>query len=133
MNRKQKMVLLASFVAGLAGCSPEIVPSSGPRMATQPADIKIYQKEPSKYERLGIVRLVITSKTHWEEKADATPAFEQLKAQAAALGANGLLLMDVADKSTVLVGARYAGGYYLVPFRQPTNTVVAEAIYVLKE
>ena len=60
MNRlvsKFRQVGILSALVLFAGCAskPEIVPSSGKRLPTPPSDVMIYDKQPAKYEQLGIV------------------------------------------------------------------------------
>jgi hypothetical protein len=124
--------MLVAFVFGLGGCS-DVVPSSGPRAPTTAEQVKVYQKAPRKYEKLGEVTLLVTSTKQWEKDADATPGFEKLRAEAASRGANGLLLVEDGEKASAEAGVRFQGTYYFVPIRQNPPTVVTQAIYVLKE
>src|SRR5215210_2048468 len=85
---------VSTFVLFLAiGCAakPEIVPSAGPRPPTQAEQVKIYQKQPLRYEKLGVVSLTVPGDAKWDEGGNFDAAFDNLKAQAAARGANGLL------------------------------------------
>ncbi len=84
MAMRSFLLVLGGFAAMLAACAPEVVPTSGHLAPTKPEQVKIYQKEPAKYEKLGIVTLPVTGTTRWRESADATPAFEKLRDQAAA-------------------------------------------------
>jgi hypothetical protein len=123
---------LALFV--LAGCaSHEVVPSSGPRAATTPAQVKIYQDFPKKYEELKVINLTITPEMKLDERASADAAFEALKAQAAAAGANGILLKVDAGTYDFLVTAGCKGTFYQVPARRSPKTAVVKAIFVLDE
>ena len=127
------LVVFAVAVAaaiGSVGCSPTVVPTSGPRAATDPKDVVIYPKKPSRYEQLGPVEVPVGGDVRWDQYGDATPGFEKLKAAAAALGANGLLLAPASADAEMVV-AKYRGTSYQVPLRRGTpNKVVAEAIYV---
>jgi len=124
--------LLAIFVL-LAGCESEVVPSKGSRPPTSPAEVKVYQDPPKKYEILSTIEVPVGGDVRWDEKGDAAPGFEKLKSKAAAVGANGILL--AADNpSTPLVVAGYNGTFYRVPLRSGNPSVgMAKAIYVLKE
>ena len=51
-------VAVAAAIGGV-GCSPTVVPNSGPRAATDPKDVVIYPKKPSRYERLGPVEVPV--------------------------------------------------------------------------
>ena len=125
----------AVMVLGVAGCQskPEIVPSSGPRMATSPESVKLYQKQPLRYERLGVVSLPLAPDAKWDAWGNADRGFDRLKELAAQRGANGLLLMVDRPEydGRVLVG--YHDEFYRVPYRNNPRAAVAEAIYVLEE
>ena len=62
------------------------------------------------------------------------PVFEQFKAKAAAMGANGVLFIVPAGTSDVQVTAGYNGTFYAVPVKTiPSREAVAQAIYVIKK
>ncbi len=126
-----KRCLALAALAGLCSCAPEILPTTT-HAAIAPEQVMIYQNAPLKYERLATITHVVGSTTQWRENADATPAFTDLMAQAAALGANGLLLKDDSNKSTIMAGARFQDKYYLVPLQDEPKTVIVQAIYVPK-
>ena len=118
----------------LAGCSShEALPPSGPRQPTNVQDVKFYQKHPKKYERLGAISLPITPQTKLDERGDATAAFEALKAKAAALGANGVLLIAEAPGDIYQVTAGHRGTFYKIPVQREPRTAHAQAIFVLEE
>jgi hypothetical protein len=132
MQNRFPLFLLVSLAGALGACAPEVVPATS-HPALDMAQVKIYQAEPAKYEKLGPITLTVQSTEHWEKTADATPAFEQLRTRAAAMGANGILLVDEEHKEYTMAGASYQGGHYLVPVRRDPLTVAVEAIFVLKE
>src|SRR5215213_1173890 len=125
-------VLFAALL--LAGCSsqPEIVPTSGPRPPTSAEQVQIYQKEPKRYERLGALSVSRDEGASWDERGDATAGFDILKRKAAALGANGLLLMSAdpaANNKRITAG--YHGEYFQIPVtRTSPPQGMAQAIYV---
>src|SRR5580658_1143359 len=131
MHSRLKGLMVAGFVAALCSCGPTVVPSSGPHPPTSVDDVKIYQKKPSKYEDLGLLTLTITPDLAWDANGDANAAFDRLKAQAAALGANGLLLDVDPSNYDILTLAGYHGVFYQVPMKK--KTAFNEAIFVLKE
>src|SRR5688500_17430619 len=121
----------------LSACAskPEVVPSSGPRIATSAGQVKFYQTEPRKYEKLGNVTVSRDEGATWDHRGDATAGFDILKKKAAALGANGLLLKadeDIDEHQQILAG--YHGDYYQISVSnaQPRHAM-AQAIYVLEE
>ena len=127
--------VMAAVVLGLLGCktAPEIVPSSGPRMPTSPESVKLYQKQPLRYERLGVVSLPVGPDAKWDARGNADRGFDRLKEMAAQRGANGLLLMVDRPEydGRVLVG--YHDEFYQVPMKNNPRAAVAEAIYVIHE
>jgi len=125
-------LVLACTALALAACS-EQVPVSGPHPPLSPDQVKIFQAAPQKYEMLGTVEVPVTPEMKWDEKGDSTAGFNALKAKAAALGANGLLLTADQKLYDVGVGAGYNGTFYTVPLRYQPRTAVASAIFVLKE
>lgn len=134
MKRSRTTILLLSALATIVtGCASEVVPSSGPRAATDPATVRIYQKEPHRYEIMGNVEVPVGGDVRWDERGEAVAGFERLKAQAAARGANGILLVgDNPQMTRVLAG--YKGTFYKVPVRYgKPDVAVAKAIYVLEE
>jgi hypothetical protein len=128
-----KLIGVAALALTLAACSPEVLPPSGPHPQLAPDAIKIYQNQPQKYERLGMIILPLTPEYRWDERGEAQAAFNKFKATAAAQGANGILLMDDSGQATVTVGAGYHGTFYMVPVNNGTKTAYAQAIFVINE
>ena len=124
------LALVASFL--LYGCAgPKVVPAQS-HPASDPASVMLHQQPPpKKYEVLGKVE--VTENLKWQDNGDVTPVVEEMKAKAAQLGANGLLLTidPSAEPDARLVGGNYQGKLYHFPFRDlPQRTAYARAIYV---
>ena len=126
------VLILAAGLLFLASCASQVVPTQ-PHAATTLDQVKIYQNTPKKYEFLGTVSLVIPPSMSWDQNGNANDGFNQLKQQAAALGANGLLLVQDAPSATYSVKAGYGGTFYNVPMRDNPKTAVARAIFVVEE
>ena len=78
--------------------------------------------------------VTVTPEVRFDERGDANLGFDRLKAAAAKLGANGLLLPPEGIEGTdarATVG--YHGTFYQVPLRSKPRTAMAEAIYVIEE
>lgn len=134
MKRTVLLTMAACVAAMVAGCaSHEVVPSTGPRKPTMAAAVRLYQKYPKRYEELGMVTLAVAPDMKWDANGDATAGFDALKAKAAALGANGLLLTVDAASYEYKVTAGCQGEFYQVPMRREPKTAVAQAIFVLEE
>ena len=128
------VLVFLGLVVVASGCAkPEVVPSSGPRSPTNANAVDIYPKEPKKYERLGIVAVPIGGDVKWNERGEATAGFDKLKAGAAAVGANGILLSPPPSEGMGSVLASYHGTFYQVPVRMGNPKAVAvQAIYVIE-
>lgn len=124
---------MASLLLAACASGPQILPPSGQHPVRQPAEVKIYQSQPKKYELLGPVSVRITPEMKWDERGNSNPAFEALLSQAGAKGANGLLLMSEEGTYDYRPGAGYKGTYYLVPLKREPRTALAQAIFVLEE
>jgi hypothetical protein len=124
------LVILVAFVG--SGCaSPKVVPTTK-HDPTTPGSVQIYQKPPAKdYEILGTVTLKQSDRYKWDERGNADAAFDELKRQAAAMGANGLLMDAPKDASDARVTAGYHGEFYQIPVKLPRPvTAFATAIFV---
>ena len=133
MNRVVVMIGCLVFCQLLSGCtSSKAVPASGPRTPTTPDQVTIYPKPPdSKYEVLGTVTVPVGGDVKWDERGESTAGFDRLKAQAASLGANGLLLELDEAAYDVVATVGYRGTYYAVPMKKNPKAAMATAIYVL--
>jgi hypothetical protein len=69
----------------------------------------------------------------WDERGNADLGFDRLLADAAKLGANGLLMAADPGPDAKLVLAGYHGVFYQLPLRGTPPTAVAQAIYVISE
>jgi hypothetical protein len=128
-------VLAAALLLSACSSKPEVVPSSGPRSPTSADQVKILQKEPKRYEKLGMVTVSRDEGASWSDKGDATVGFDILKRKAAALGANGLLLKaDAQHDQHRMILAGYHDEWYQVPVTTDTPPKgMAQAIHVLSE
>jgi hypothetical protein len=127
--------LCLAILTSLCGCKsePDVLKPTGPRPPTTAAQIKIYPKPPNRYELLGTVSVQAGGDVKWDERGNANVGFDRLLADAAKLGANGLLMAADPDPEARLVTAGYHGAFYQLPVRGKPPTAVAQAIYVIKE
>ena len=131
-NGLTAFVLTGALAIALAGCSPQVLPPSS-HAPTTADQVKLYQKQPPKYEALGMISVPVTPAMKWDERGDSTPGFDALKAKAAAMGANGLLFTPQPGTFDVLVTAGYTGEFYQVPMKREPRSTVAQAIFVIDE
>ena len=90
--------------------------------------VKLYLEPPDEYEVVGIVNA--SSDMGWTEQESQDYAVEELKNQAAKLGANGVLLETAGDKTYTAIGG-YGSGY-LYAYPVTAKTVSGKAILVTK-
>jgi len=88
--------------------------------------VQLYIDAPKKYETIGIVKA--SSDVGWTEQGSQNYAVEELKKQAAKLGANGVLLITTGENTSSLVGSNSDGTIYTIPISE--QTVTGKAIYV---
>ena len=91
--------------------------------------VKLYTEPPQQYEVIAIVNA--SSDSGWTQQGDMDYAVAELKEQAAKLGANGIILIGVGERSSATVGAYKSGAIYAVP--STAQTVSGKAVYVTKE
>jgi len=120
-------ILLAIFLTGCASGSAIITGTT--RSVTDPKTVKLYLEEPSRYEVIGIVEA--SSDSGWTAQSSQNYAVEELKKQAAKIGANGVLLMNTGEKNSTVFGTSGAGIFWAAPIT--AKTVSGKAIYVYEE
>lgn len=124
---KIKRFLLPFIIVALTACA------SGSHIITgtvrAPIDfklVKLYADEPEAYETIGIVKA--SSDAGWTEQGSQDYAVEELKKQAAKIGANGVLLLSSGQATSAIVGTNPNGGSYAIPVS--AQTITGKAIYV---
>lgn len=113
--------LIATLV--LAGCaSGSAIVTGNVRPAVVPQQVSLYLEPPAAFEVIGLVNA--SSDAGMTEQGSMDYAVEELKRQAAKLGANGVLLVSSGEKTSGFV----TGEYYAVPVT--AKTVQGKAIFV---
>lgn len=91
---KSALSLLAAAMLVLTGCASTHKTMLGTaRPAIEPAQVRVYQVPPARYEE--IARLESKSGAGFGTQGQTNAAIERLMREAAALGANGVLLLGV--------------------------------------
>ena len=88
--------------------------------------VRIYLEPPAEFEVIGLVSA--SSDSGWTEQGSVNYAIDELKKQAAKLGANGVLLVSSGEKTTTVVGGHGTGYLYAVPVT--AKTVQGKAIFI---
>lgn len=104
-----KFVIVALlFLTGCANMAQSHVLIGTARPAISPDEVKLYLKPPAKYEEIAMVDA--SSRASWAatDQGKTDKVIERLKAEAAALGANGVLIDAVGNESAGSVGTATA-------------------------
>jgi len=91
----------------LASCGTNVTMLGPARPAISPAAVRIYQVPPRHYQQIAIINSSAGTTWIFPNHDSLNEAFAELRSQAAALGANGVLLQEVYDQP---VGGLSVGG-----------------------
>jgi hypothetical protein len=121
------LLLLVPAVLAIAACaSGSALVTGNARAPVAPEQVKIYLDPPAAFDVIGLVNA--SSDSGWTEQGSMDYAIEELKTQAAKLGANGVLLMSSGEKTTGIVGGQSTGYFFAVP--STAKTLQGRAIFV---
>jgi len=117
MNLQRFALLLLAFaVLAIAACaSGSTIVTGTTRTPIAPEQVRLYLEPPAAFEVIGLVSA--SSNSGWTEQDSVDYAIEELKRQAAKLGANGVLVVSSGNTTTDVFG-----GY--------AKTVQGKAIFV---
>jgi hypothetical protein len=125
-------LLLGYGTAQLAACSTgSHVLIGNTRSALPVGEVKLYLEPPAKYEVIALVRGY--SVTGWTQQQDTDGAVEKMKAEAAALGANGVILSGIYEGGNAVYGSGISNTGEVNTFSGGVSseaTVSGQAIYV---
>jgi len=129
---KQILKLLKTITAiillfTLYGCaSGSSIVTGNIRPAIKQSEVKLYLDPPAQYETIGVVEA--SGEVTLSRQSTQDRVINELKSQAAKLGANGVLLTTSGSQSTVTPAGLYSSG-------SKSDKIVAQgrAIYVTKE
>jgi hypothetical protein len=97
----------------LAACAPSSHILTGTaRAPISPADVKIYSTPPPNFEEIALLDASSKSAFGPGGQKSIDKVIERLKAQAAQLGANGVILGDVSDRQTGSLGTGVGSDSY---------------------
>lgn len=128
MNARIARLMLAPAVATMviACASGSAIVTGTVRPPIAPELVRLYLEPPPKHEVIALVSA--SSDAGWTEQGSVDYAIEELKKQAARLGANGVLLGATGDKTTTVMGGYGTGYMYAVPVT--AKVVQGKAIFV---
>ncbi len=126
ITMKYIFLLAILLLAGCASASGSSIVVGEVRESIDPNEVKLYLETPETYEIIGIV--TASSDAGWTEQGSVDYAVEELKNQAAKLGANGVLIESTGSQTSTVVGGYGTGYIYAIPVT--AKSVTGKAIYV---
>jgi len=129
MKTLKTAVLLVCLLTLLGCASGSYIVTGNVRPAAEPKDVKLYLESPLEYETIGIVEA--SSDVEFSSQAATDRAIQELKKQAAKIGANGVLITNTDSESGGVVGY-YSGGVFYGDASE-AKTVKGRAIFVIRE
>ena len=122
-----KIITLIITVCMLISCaSGTAIVTGTTRTAINPEKVKLYLDPPTEYEVIALIKA--SSDAGWTAQGSQDYAVQELKNQAAKLGANGVLLGGTGTKTSAVVGGYGTGTTYVIPVE--SEVVSGHAIYV---
>ncbi|PYL78974.1 MAG: hypothetical protein DMF27_02185 [Verrucomicrobia bacterium] len=88
-------ILLASFISG---CATHVTMIGPARPPISPAAVRIYENPPRHYQQIAIINSSVGTTWLFPDRGSLDEAIADLRREAAALGANGVLLQAVYDR-----------------------------------
>jgi hypothetical protein len=124
------LLFLVPAVLTVAGCaSGSAIVTGNTRTPVGPAQVKLYLEPPPTFEVIGLVNA--SSDAGWTEQGSVDYAIEELKNQAAKLGANGVLIVASGQTTSTVIGGQGTSYVYAIPV--VAKTVQGKAIFVKAE
>ena len=110
MRRRNSILglLAAGLLAGCASSSSRLVAPARP--AINPAEVRIYQSPPPRYQEIAILDATSGPRFFHGSPQGEADAIRRLQEEAAKVGANGVLLTLVGDRSSGTLGVGVGGG-----------------------
>ena len=96
-------MMLATVLAGCVSASSHVLVGS-PRPPIDPSQVHVYLQPPAQYQQIALVQSSSRGAVGISAQARTDKLMERLKREAAALGANGLVLKGVDDQAGGAVG-----------------------------
>ena len=113
MTGIQRSILSATFALLLAGCSTSSHVLIGtPRPPIAPEQVRVYAQPPARYEQIASINANSSASLALTGQQNMDKALERMKAEAAKLGANGILLQGVSDAQTGSIGTGVGSSSY---------------------
>jgi hypothetical protein len=129
MKHCKEFIWIVSALALVSCASGSAIVTGDIRPAINSSEVRLYLDPPAEYETIGIVEAA--SDVEFSSQAAQDRAIEELKEQAARIGANGVLITNTANESGDVVGSFVDGVFY--GGASETRTARGRAIFVVGE
>lgn len=126
MKKNTSLIAIILAISGCASGSSILVGEA--RQPIEPNKVHLYVEQPANYKTIALVSA--SSDAGLTEQDSVNYAVEELKKQAAKLGANGVLLKATSNNNSVMLGGQGTSSQYL--FQISEQTVSGHAIYIEK-
>jgi Rad3-related DNA helicase len=124
---KIKVGLVVVALSFLNACaSGSAIVTGVKRPALDFSQVRLYLEAPEQYETIGIVKA--SSDAGITEQASQDYAVEELKKQAAKIGANGVILTTTGERTSSIISTNADGSIYTIPVS--AQTVSGKAVFV---
>lgn len=125
VTQQISIVLLSALLVAACATGSSIVVGEV-RAPINPNQVSLFLEAPENFEIIGIVNA--SSDAGWTEQGSVDYAVEELKNQAAKLGANGVLLEATGKHTSTVIGGHGTGYLYAIPVT--AQSVSGSAIFV---
>ncbi len=98
------------FLAGCASSSSRLVGQARPPL--NPADVRVYRTAPPRYQEIAVLDATSGARFFHGTPQGEAEAIARLKVEAARVGANGVLLTSLGDRSNGTLGVGVGGGEF---------------------
>jgi hypothetical protein len=132
---KRLIALAALAVVAVSGCTSSTLLVGNRRPETSPKAVKVYYRQPAKFEEIAIVDTDSTGSLAFTGTGRMNLAVERAKKEAAKVGANGLLIRGTGDAAGagVVTGGANNGVFIGTAAHSRIKTFSAVAIWVERE
>lgn len=126
----RKLATITVVASLLAGCADGSVLVTGAKRAPMsPSVVTVYLQPPSEpFDVIGLVKA--QSDAGMTQQGSVDYATQELKRQAASVGANGVILSNAQTKSSSSYGMLSGGSFFMYSIE--TEALAGQAIYVKK-
>ena len=115
-----RLIFAIALLPILAGCATSSRTLTGsPRAPLSPTDVRVYTQAPQSFEEIAVLGASRRSVTTAGGLRAVEKMIETMKSQAAEVGANGLLLEELADSNAVALGTGVGSQTYAQCLHRP--------------